>query len=67
MGMKQKEKFQNGRLKNISFFELAILKIFFQKEKTMLHPHESVTNYMIEWMGLNFDVFLGLQQIPYYA
>ena len=22
------------------------------------------TNYVIEWMGLNFDVFPGFQQIP---
>jgi hypothetical protein len=34
------------------------------------HPHEiwkSVTNYVIEWMWLNFDVFPGSQQIPCYA
>ena len=28
---------------------------------------KSVTNYVIEWMGLNFDVFFGFQQIPCYA
>ena len=28
---------------------------------------KSVTNYVIEWMGLNFDVFPGFQQIPCYA
>ena len=32
-----------------------------------LIPMRSVTNYVIEWMGLNFDVFPGFQQIPCYA
>ena len=30
-------------------------------------PWKSVTYYVIEWMGLNFDVFPCFQQIPYYA
>ena len=30
-------------------------------------PRRSVTNYVVEWMGLNFDVFPGFQQIPCYA
>jgi hypothetical protein len=34
----------------------------------LLDPYKkSVTNYVIEWMGLNFDVFPGFQQIPCYA
>ena len=30
-------------------------------------PWKSVTNYVIEWMGLNFDVFPSFQEIPCYA
>ena len=30
-------------------------------------PWKSVTNFVIEWMGLNFNVFPGFQQIPSYA
>ena len=30
-------------------------------------PWKSVTNYVIEWMRLNSDVFPGFQQIPCYA
>ena len=58
------------------FWELAILKnelflsrpfwIFFSKKKKIFawSPWKFVTNYVIEWMGLNFDVFPGFQQIP---
>ena len=28
---------------------------------------KSFTNNVVEWMGLNFDVFPGFQQIPCYA
>ena len=27
----------------------------------LLHPHESVTNHVLEWMGLNFYIYDGLQ------
>ena len=63
------------------FWELAILKnsvllsrpfwnFSFQKKKRILFassPWKSVTNYVIELMGLNFDVFFGFQQIPCYV
>ena len=63
MGMKQyflffEKKIQNGRLKKSEFFKIANSQIFLWK---------SVRNYVIEWMGLNFDIFPGFQQIPYYA
>jgi hypothetical protein len=47
-----------GDFEKLSFFESAILDFFF------LDPYE---NYVIEWMGLNFDVFPGFQKIPCYA
>ena len=47
-----------------SFFELAILDFFFPKNIFFAwSPLKSVTNYVTEWMGFNFDVFPGFQQI----
>ena len=42
--------------KKTEFFNL------FQKKKVT-----KVTNYVIEWMGLNFDVYPVFQKIPCYA
>ena len=52
------------------FENSAILDFFLQKKKKIFFawsPWKSVTNYVVEWMGLNFDVFPGFQQIPCYA
>jgi hypothetical protein len=39
-----------------------------KKKKKLLDPHENQSQYyVIKWMGLNFDVFPGFQQIPCYA
>jgi hypothetical protein len=43
-----------GDLKKLSFFESAILIYFFKKQTIFFAPWKSVTNYVIEWMGLNF-------------
>ena len=54
-------------LKNGHFWKTAILDFFFPKNFFLLDPPwKSVTNYnyVIQWMGLNYDVF---QQIPCYA
>jgi hypothetical protein len=42
---------------------------FFKKKKKNFasSPWKLVTNYVIEWMGLSFDVFFRFQQIPSYA
>ena len=51
MGMKQK--IQNGGLKRTELLKNA---------NSLLHPHEkSVTNYVLEWMGLNFYDYDGIQ------
>jgi hypothetical protein len=47
-----------GDFEKLIFFESAIFNFFFKK---------SVQIYMVEWMGRNFDVFLGFQKIPCYA
>ena len=44
-----------GEVEKLSYFELAIL-IFFAS-----FPWKSVTNYVLEWMGLNFYYYDGLQ------
>ena len=69
MGIKQKifllfekKKIQNGRLKKTEFSKITNSQIVFAWS-----PWKSVTNYMIEGMGLNFDVFPGFQKIPCYA
>ena len=55
------------------FWELAILKnsVFLSRPFWIFFfassPWKSVTNFVIKWMGLNFDVFFGFQQIPCYA
>ena len=48
-----------GDVEKLSFFESAIFFAWF--------PWKSVTNYVMEWMGLNFDVLPGFQQISCYA
>ena len=62
-----KKNWRIGDFEKLSFFEWAILEFFFPKIFFLLDPPwKSVTNYnyVIEWMGLNYDVF---QQIPCYA
>ena len=45
-----------------SFFESAILNFFFKKKKNFASsPWKSVANYLLEWMGLNFYGYDGLQ------
>ena len=57
-----------GDFEKRPFWKSAILDFFFQKKKNFAwFPWKFVTNYVIEWMGLNFDVFPGFQQIPCYA
>ena len=58
-----------GDFEKLSFFESAILNFFFQKKYFFFasSPWKLVTNYVLEWMGLNFDVFPSFQQIPCYA
>jgi hypothetical protein len=51
----------------IFFWELEILKNGHFEFFFAWSPWKSVTNYVIEWMGLNFDVFRDFQQIPCYA
>ena len=57
-----------GDFEKLSFFESAILFLFFKKNNAffLLHPHE---NQSVSWaarMGRNFDDYPGFQQIPYY-
>ena len=45
---------------NNSVFLSRSFWFFFSKEKKIaLYPWKLVPNYVIEWMGLNFDVFFG--------
>ena len=56
---------------NLNCWELAILKNsgffwvghfdFFFKKKNASSPWKLVANYVLEWMGLNFDDYTGLQ------
>ena len=57
-----------GHFEKLCFFVSDVLKYFFQKNTVFASsPWKSVTNYVIEWMVLNFDVFFAFQQIPCYA
>ena len=47
---------RTGSFVNLSLFELAILIFFFASS-----PWKLVTNYVLEWMGLNFYYYDGLQ------
>ena len=52
-----------GEVEKLSFFESAIL-IFFSKKNIYFFasfPWKLVTNYVLEWMGLNFYHYDGLQ------
>ena len=40
---------------------------FIKKKKITSSPSKLVTDYVIEWMKINSDVFPGFQQIPCYA
>ena len=69
MVFKIKRVFQQRSLQKMFFNSWVVcpvkLAIFFQKKKFFASsPWKSVTNYVIEWTGLNFDVFPGFQQIP---
>ena len=50
-------------VEKLSFFESAILNFFSKKNKFFFasSPWKLVTNYMLEWMGLNFYYYDGLQ------
>ena len=52
-----------GNLKKTQFFWVAILNFFFFKKKKYFasSPWKLVTNYVLEWMGLNFYYYDGLQ------
>ena len=56
-------------LKNGHFEKSAILNFFLQKKKIFFASFswKSVQICMVEWMGRNFEVFPGFQQIPCYA
>jgi hypothetical protein len=49
----KKKILRNGGIENLNFDFFASF------------PGKSVTNYMIERLGLNFGVFTGFQQTPY--
>ena len=50
------------RVEKWPFFESAILNFFLQKKKNFASsPWKLVTNYVLEWMGLNFQYYDGLQ------
>jgi hypothetical protein len=57
------ENFENWSFWKTQFFWIGHFGIFFKK-KNAWSLWKSVTNYVIEWMGLNFSDF---QQIPCYA
>ena len=49
-------------VEQLSFFESAILNFFFKKKKkNASSPWKLVTNYVLEWMGLNFYYNDGLK------
>ena len=50
-------------VEKLSFFESAILNFFFRKKNFFFasSPWKLVTNYVLEWMGLNFYYYDGLQ------
>ena len=51
-----------GNFEKLLFFESAILIFsFFKKKCFASSPWKSVTNYVLEWMGLNFYHYDGLQ------
>ena len=69
-------KFSQNFFENWRFWKNAILKIghfgFFFSKKIFFawSPWKSITNYVIEWMGLNFDVsskFLAMRNIVLYS
>ena len=49
------------RVEKWTFFESAILNFILKKKKKILAPWKLVTNYVLEWMGLNFQYYDGLQ------
>ena len=55
-----------SNFEKLRFFESAILDFFLKEKISASFPWKSVTNYLIEWMGLNFDGFPGFQQISCY-
>ena len=50
-----------GRVEKLSFFESAILIFFSKKNFFASSPWKLVTNYVLEWMGLKFYDYDGLQ------
>ena len=63
-----KKNLRIGDFEKQPFWKIGHFRFFFAKKKKIAwSPWKSVTNYVIEWMGLNFDVFPGFQQIPCYA
>ena len=48
--------FRTGGFEKLSFFESAILNFF-----SSSFSWKSVTNFVLEWMGLNFSDYDGLQ------
>ena len=51
-----------GDFEKWPFFESDILKFFFKKKKIFASSQwKLVTNYVLEWMGLNFYYYDGLQ------
>ena len=50
-----------GDVEKLSFFESAILNLK-RKKKFASSPRKLVTNYVLEWIGLNFSIdYAGLQ------
>ena len=50
-----------GDFEKLSFFESAILILFSKKKFFASSPWKLVTNYVLEWMRLNFYYYDGLQ------
>ena len=58
--------FENWQFWKPQFFGVSHFDFFFFFQKKIAwFPWKSVKNYVIEWIGLSFDVFPGFQQIQF--
>ena len=61
--MRMKQNFEK-KSKMAVFQKWPFFKIANSKKKIASFLSKSVQIYMVEWMGRNFDVFPGFQNIP---